>query len=119
MSCGRPIKEEGLEPIGPPSGSSTEMKSMLLLGLSFMALFFGIFMLIPAYFLQSTILFLVCCIVIVTGVLMLLARFFVLKRYSRKVEQFRTEAAEKVKCKYCGSMNSLEAEKCIGCHAPL
>jgi ribosomal protein L40E len=91
----------------------------MLLAFSFMVLFFGLFLLFPAYFLESSILFIVCLSMVVLGVLMLLARFFLLKRYSVKVEQFRAEAAEKIKCKYCGSMNPLDAERCIGCHAPL
>jgi len=119
MSCGRPITEEGLEPIEPPSGSRTETKSMMLLMLAIMALFFGFFLLIPAFFIQSTGFFLACAAVIAAGALMLSARFVILRRYSRKVEEFREEASEKVKCQYCGSMNPLDAENCVGCHAPL
>jgi ribosomal protein L40E len=119
MSCGRPIKEEGLEPIEPPSGSRTETKSMILLMLAIMALFFGFFLLIPASFIMSIGFFLACAVMIAAGALMLIARFVILRRYSSKVEEFREVASEKVKCKYCGSMNSVDAEKCIGCHAPL
>ncbi|OGS43662.1 MAG: hypothetical protein A3K76_04380 [Euryarchaeota archaeon RBG_13_57_23] len=86
---------------------------------SFMLLFFGFFLLIPAYFIGSSILFMVCVAMIAMGFLMLVARFYILSKYSRKIEQFRIEAAEKIKCKYCGSMNPLDAEICIGCHAPL
>ena len=119
MSCGRPVKEEGLEPIEPPSGSRTETKSMMLLMVAIMALFFGFFLLLPAYFIQSIGFLLVCVFVIAAGALMLIARFVILKRYSMKVEEFRKEASEKVKCEYCGSMNPLDAEKCVGCQAPL
>lgn len=119
MSCGRPIKEEGLEPIEPPSGSRTETKSTVLLMLAIMAWFFGFFLLIPAFFIQSIGFFLACAAVIAAGALMLSARFVILRRYSRKVEEFREEASEKVKCQYCGSMNPLDAENCVGCHAPL
>ena len=119
MSCGRPIKEEGLEPIQPPSGSQTETKSIMLLMFAIMVLFFGIFLLIPAFFIWSIGFLLVCAVLIAAGTLMLVARYVILRRYAKKVEEFREEAAEKVKCKYCGSMNTLDAEKCIGCHAPL
>ena len=119
MSCGRPIKEEGLEPIQPPSGSQTETKSILLLMFAIMVLFFGTFLLVPAYFVHSIVFFLVCLALIVAGTLMLIARFVILRQYAKKVEEFREEASEKIKCKYCGSMNSLDAEKCIGCQAPL
>jgi positive regulator of sigma E activity len=119
LSCGRPIKEEGLEPIEPPSGSRTETKSTMLLMLAIMAWFFGFFLLIPAYFIQSIGFLTVCVAMIAVGALMLTSRFVILRRYSRKVEEFREEASEKIKCKYCGSMNSLDAEKCIGCQAPL
>ena len=119
LSCGRPITEEGLEPIEPPSGSRTETKSMMLLMLAIMAWFFGFFLLIPAYFIQSVGFLLVCAVLIAAGALMLIARFVTLRRYSKKVEEFREEASEKVKCLYCGSMNPLDAENCVGCHAPL
>lgn len=119
MSCGRPVKEEGLEPIEPPSGSKTETKSTILLMLVIMAWFFGFFLLIPAFFIQSIAFFLVCVVVIAAGALMLAARYVILRRYSQKVEEFREEASEKVKCQYCGSMNSLDAENCVRCHAPL
>jgi len=92
---------------------------MMLLMLAIMALFFGFFLLIPAFFIQSIGFFLACAVMIAAGALMLIARFLTLRRYSRKVEQFREEASEKIKCKYCGSMNSLDAEKCVGCQAPL
>ncbi len=119
MSCGRPIKLEGLEPIEPPSGSRTETRAIMLLMFSIMLLFFGLFLLFPAYFLDSTIGYLICLAMVTGGVIMLVARYMVLKRYSVKVEQFKEEAAERIKCKYCGSMNPLDAERCIGCHAPL
>jgi len=119
MSCGRPIKEEGLEPIQPPSGSQTETKSIMLLMFAIMVLFFGIFLLIPAFFIQSIVFFLVCTVLIAAGTLMLIARFVILRQYAKKIEEFREEASEKIKCKYCGSLNSLDAERCIGCHAPL
>jgi positive regulator of sigma E activity len=119
MSCGRPVKEEGLEPIEPPSGSRTETKSTMLLMLAIVAWFFGFFLLIPAFVIPSIAFILVCAAVIVVGALMLIARFVILRRYSRKVEEFREEASEKIKCKYCGSMNPLDAEKCVGCQAPL
>jgi hypothetical protein len=119
LSCGRPIKEEGLEPIEPPSGSRTETKSTILLMLAIMAWFFGFFLLIPAFFIGSIAFFLVCAAVIAAGALMLIARFFILRRYSVKVEEFREEASEKIKCQYCGSMNSVGAEKCVSCQAPL
>jgi hypothetical protein len=119
MSCGRPIKEEGLEPIQPPSGSQTETKSTMLLMFAIMVLFFGIFLLLPAFFIWSIVFLLVCTALIVAGVLMLVARYLVLRKYAKKVEEFREEAAEKKRCKYCGKMNSLDADECSSCNAPL
>jgi len=87
--------------------------------LTIMAWFFGFFLLIPAFFIGSIAFFLVCAAVIAAGALMLVARFVTLRRYSEKVEEFREEASEKIKCQYCGSLNSLDAEKCAGCQAPL
>lgn len=84
-----------------------------------MLLFFGLFLLFPAYFIGSLVVFVICTIVVAMGIIMLVARYVILRGYSEKVEQFRAEAAEKVRCEYCGCMNPLDAEKCIGCHAPL
>lgn len=92
---------------------------MLLLAFSFMVLFFGVFLLIPAFFIQSWIMFYICSVLIIAGIAMLIARYLILRRYSKKVEVFREEASEKVKCPYCGSENSHQDEKCIGCGAPL
>ena len=91
----------------------------MLLMFAIMVLFFGFFLLIPASFIQSIGFFLACATMIAAGILMLVARFLILRQYSRKIEEFREEASERIKCQYCGSMNSLDAEQCIGCHAPL
>lgn len=119
LTCGRPIKEEGLEPIEPKSGSPTDMRATMLMAFSFMLLFFGLFLLFPAYFIGSSIVYILCTVMVAIGIVMIIARFLLLRSYTVKIEQFRAEAAEKVKCQYCGSMNSPGTDKCIGCHAPL
>ena len=95
------------------------MRAILMLMFSIMLLFFGLFLLFPAYFLDSMIGYTICLTMVSGGVILLIVRYFTLRRYSVKVEQFRAEAAERIKCKYCGSMNPLDAERCLGCHAPL
>ena len=113
------MKEEGLEPIEPPSGSRTEERATMYLMLAIMAWFFGFFLLIPAFVIWSIPFFVVCFALIAVGAVLMITRFTALRGYAKKVEGFREEASEKIKCQYCGSLNSPGAEKCASCQAPL
>lgn len=117
LSCGRPLTAEDLDMILPPDGSHTEGRATMYLMLAIMSLFFGIFLLVPGYFVGLGMLMPAVCL-IVAGVILLVARYIVLKRYAEKVLKLRNDAAVRVTCSYCGSLNSRSNEKCEICGAP-
>jgi RNA polymerase subunit RPABC4/transcription elongation factor Spt4 len=118
LSCGRPIKPEGFDMILPPEGSHTQDRAMIYMMLAIMCLFFGLFLLIPGYFVGLG-LMIPASILVVIGAVFLVARYYVLRHYAEHVEKLREESAIRVRCRYCGSLNPQEDEKCIGCGAPL
>ncbi len=118
LSCGRPLKDEGVDAITPPEGSNTENRATIYMILAIMFLFFGCFLLIPGFFVGPG-LMIPSSIVVVLGVVFLGARYYVLGQYARRVEALRKQAAIRVKCKYCGSLNPESAEKCESCGAAL
>jgi RNA polymerase subunit RPABC4/transcription elongation factor Spt4 len=117
-SCGRPLKEEGLDIILPPEGSKTEGRATIYLMLSFMCLFFGFFLLIPGYFigwgLVIPALGMVAC-----GAVFLIARYYIIRRYAKRVEEFRKKSSIRVRCRYCGALNPDAARRCDTCGATL
>ncbi len=118
LSCGRPLKDEGVDIITPPEGSNTENRAMIYMILAIMFLFFGCFLLIPGYFVGPGMM-IPATVVAALGVVFLAARYRVLGQYTKKVEKLRKEAAVRVKCRYCGTLNSESAEKCESCGAGL
>ncbi len=117
-SCGRPLKAEGIDMILPPDGSHTEERATLYLMFAIMSLFFGLFLLIPG-FLVGLGLLIPAIALCVVGAILLLVRYRILRQYAKKVEELRKESAIRVRCRYCGSLNTQEAQKCIGCGAPM
>jgi Zn-dependent protease with chaperone function len=117
-SCGRPLKAEGIDIILPPDGSSTDERATIYLMLAIMALFFGFFLLIPGYFVGLGFI-LPALGLIVVGFAFLYARYHILRRYARRVEQFRKDAAIRVRCRYCGTLNPDSARRCESCGATL
>ena len=118
LSCGRPLKDEGVDIITPPEGSNTESRATMYMIMAIMFLFFGCFLLIPGLFVGPG-LMVPAAIVVVLGIVFLVARYHVLGQYTKKVEDLRKEAAIRVKCKYCGTLNPEAAEKCESCGAAL
>jgi hypothetical protein len=116
LSCGRPVRPEGVDMILPPEGSRTEERAIIYLMLAIMSLFFGLFLLIPGYFVGLG-LMIPASILVVVGVVFLTARYYVLRRYAEQVEKLREESAIRVKCSYCGSLNPQGSQKCSSCGA--
>jgi hypothetical protein len=102
----------------PPEGSHTEDRATIYMMLAIMCLFFGLFLLIPGYFVGLGMVIPASGLV-VAGIVLLLARYYILRGYAERVEKFRSASAIRVRCRYCGSLNKQEEEKCIGCGAPL
>ena len=118
LSCGRPLKAEGVDMILPPDGSHTEERATMYMIMAIMFLFFGCFLLIPGFFVGLGLIIPSTCL-IALGVAMLVARYSVLRRYAKNVEDLRKEAAIRIRCRYCGSLNAEAAERCESCGATL
>lgn len=117
-SCGMPLKAEGLDMIVPPEGSHTEERATIYMMFAIMCLFFGLFLVIPGYFVGVGLLMPAVGLVLI-GIVLVVARYYILRSYATRVEEFRRESAIRVRCRYCASLNTQEAQKCIGCGAPL
>jgi RNA polymerase subunit RPABC4/transcription elongation factor Spt4 len=118
LSCGRPLKAEGIDMILPPEGSNTEYRVTMYLVGAIMSLFFGCFLLFPGVFVGLGLIIPAVCL-IVLGILFLVMRYRLLKRYAKDVMGLRKEASVRVRCRYCGSLNPDKAEKCDSCGATL
>lgn len=118
LSCGRPIKAEGMDMILPPEGSNTETRAMMYLIGAIMCIFFGGFLLIPGVFVGLGLIIPALCVVVV-GVVFLALRYRVLRGYAKNVAQLRKAASVRVKCSYCGSLSREGALTCESCGARL
>jgi len=116
--CGKPLKAEGIDDIVPPDGSNTDERATIYLMLAIMSLFFGFFLLIPGYFVGLGLIVPAACLIAV-GFVFLSARYYVLRRYTKRVERLRAEAAIRVRCRYCGALNHDSARRCDSCGATL
>ncbi len=116
--CGRPLKAEGVDIILPPDDSSTGERATIYLMMAIIGLFFGCFLLIPGYFVGWGLIVPAMCLIVI-GLAFLYARYHVLRRYARKVEQLRKEATIRIRCRYCGTLNPDSAIRCDSCGATL
>ena len=118
LSCGRPLKAEGVDMILPPEGSNTEGRATMYMIMAIMCLFFGCFLLIPGFLVGLGMIVPASCL-IVLGLVFVVMRYRVLRRYAKDVMSLRKEASVRVRCRYCGSLNPDKAEKCESCGATL
>lgn len=102
----------------PPDGSHTEERATIYLMLAIMGFFFGFFLLIPGYFVGLGLIIPAICLILV-GFIFLSARYYILRRYAKNVEQLRKEAAVRIRCRYCGALNPDLARRCDSCGATL
>lgn len=86
--------------------------------MAIIGLFFGCFLLIPGYFVGWGLIVPAMCLIVI-GLAFLYARYHVLRRYARKVEQLRKEATIRIRCRYCGTLNPDSAIRCDSCGATL
>jgi Flp pilus assembly protein TadB len=129
-SCGKIIATKTV-PVLPTSSSGidVESQSFILLSLSIFVFMFAFMMGIvgavadPGFLIASLVLSAI-------GVLLLVVRHLIVRSFERKVEKLQAEfKAElekkrqmeliKVKCRYCGGLNSPTEERCEFCGAPL
>ncbi len=53
------------------------------------------------------------------GVLMVVAGLYMIRSHKREVKEAAEKASVKVKCRYCGSLNEQDAQRCASCGATL
>ena len=118
LSCGRPLKADGMDMILPPEGSNTEGRALMYFIGAIMCIFFGGFLLIPGIFVGLGLIIPALCVVVI-GFVFLAMRYSVLRRYAKNVAVLRKEASVKVKCSYCGTLCPEGAVTCDSCGARL
>jgi Flp pilus assembly protein TadB len=129
-SCGKIIATKTV-PVLPTSsgGMDVESQSFILLSFSIFIFMFAFMMGIVAAVAEPGF-WLVVIFLSVLGALLLAVRFLIVRAFDRKVEKIEAEyQAElekkhqqdlvKVKCRYCGGLNSQSDERCGFCGAPL
>lgn len=129
-ACGKIIATKTVPVIPSESdGIDSESKSFILLSFAIFLFMFAFMMGIVGAVAESGFL-IAAAILSALGILLLAVRYLVLRSYERKVERIESEfKAElekkrqmemvKVKCKYCGGLNSPSDERCGFCGAPL
>lgn len=129
-ACGKIIATKTVPVIPTQSdGIDVESQSFILLGLSAFFFMFAFMMGIVAAVAESGF-WIVVLVLSALGTLLLVIRYAIVRSYERKVEKIQSDfQAElekkrqqdkiKVKCRYCGGLNSQTDEKCGFCGAPL
>ncbi len=102
---------------GAPDWERVELQRMLLLGLSFMALFFSFGLFLGGALSGTRGLVIVSLILAAAGAIMLVMRPMLLKRHRREVTRWKED--NNVQCEYCGGTNHKGDHRCQFCHAPL
>jgi len=129
-SCGKIIATKTV-PVLPTlsSGMDIESQSFILLSFSIFIFMFAFMIGIVGAVAEPG--FLIAALVLsALGILLLAVRYLIVRSYERKVEKLQAELqAElekkrqmeliKVKCRYCGGLNSQTDERCGFCGAPL
>ncbi|MBI0583215.1 MAG: hypothetical protein ISF22_03205 [Methanomassiliicoccus sp.] len=93
-----------------------EFKSILMLGLSAMALFFSFGFFLPAVLAEPG--FLVVSVVLfVIGIALIIASRVVKHRMRKQIARLTDELH--VKCDYCGGVNDRDQHRCAFCGAPI
>ncbi|MCU0859975.1 MAG: zinc ribbon domain-containing protein [Thermoplasmata archaeon] len=112
LSCGNPVPPPATVAVQEPADPDPNGFAMLFFGLSFMMFFFS---LVPMF------LGLWVGMLIMVGVGMALVGIGVhmIRSNKRAIETAKQEAAIRVKCRYCGSLNDPKAERCASCGATL
>jgi hypothetical protein len=94
----------------------SSFKTMLMLGLAFMALFFSFGFFLPAVMAEPGFIW-VSAALFAVGAALVLGAWIVRVRAKRQI--VRLEEALHVKCEYCGGVNDRDQPSCNFCGAPL
>jgi Flp pilus assembly protein TadB len=129
-SCGKIVATKTV-PVLPISASGIDVESQSFILLSFSMFFFMFaFMMGIVGAVAEPGFWIVAIVLAALGALLLAVRFLLVRAFERKVEKLQAEfKAElekkrqmemvKLKCRYCGGLNSQNDEKCGFCGAPL
>ena len=112
MKCGKELAQPQAR---SSEGFDTSIYPMMLFGLAFMMFFFSLVPMFMELWEGAVLMDGVGILLVVVGLIA-----FVLGR--REAKEAREETAKslvKVKCRYCGSLNEQDAEKCQSCGATL
>jgi Flp pilus assembly protein TadB len=129
-SCGKIIATKTV-PVMPTSSSGMDVESQSFILLSFAIFVFMFAFMIGIVGVVAEPGFLIAALILsAIGVLLLAVRYLIVRSFERKVEKLQAEfkaelekkrqtALIKVKCHYCGGLNSQTDERCGFCGAPL
>lgn len=112
LSCGRevpPPKQAVFEDAHNPDPHG---HAMMLFALSFMMFFFAIMPFVLGMWIGGV-------VMVAVGGLLVFAGLYVLRSNRRQVVEAKKEAAVRVKCRYCGTLNDQDASRCLSCGAAL
>lgn len=85
---------------------------MLLFGLAFMIFFFAIVPIILGLWIGAALMMAVGLVLVIVG-------YRMVKSNKAEIEERRQEASIRIKCRYCGSLNGQESDRCGSCGATL
>ena len=94
----------------------SSFKTILLLGLAAMALFFSFGFFLPAMLAEPGFIWISAALLVI-GVMLIVGAWAVRGRARGQIA--RLEEAAHVKCEYCGGINDRDQHRCTFCGAPL
>jgi hypothetical protein len=112
LSCGKSIPAPKEVPAQQNEDPDPNGFSMILVALSFMLFFFAI---VPVIFR----LWIGAGLMIGAGIVMVVVAVMMIRSNKKEIEKEHEEASIRVKCQYCGTLNTQTAERCDSCGATL
>lgn len=113
LSCGKAVPPPTSVPVQQAEEEDEpNFFAILLLLLAFMVFFFA---LVPMFLG----LWIGVGIMAGVGMLMVGAGLYMIRSHKREVKEAAEKASVKIKCRYCGSLNPQDAQRCMSCGATL
>ncbi len=121
LSCGKEIPppmvvpvqgQQSPEPQAPEPDPDPNGYSMLLFGLSFMMFFFALAPLFLGLWIGAAMMMGVGLVLVAVG-------YNMLRSNRREIAKKQELASAKIKCRYCGTLNDQQAQRCDACGAGL
>lgn len=112
LSCGKAVPPPKQVTTQPEDETETNILSIILFMFAFMIFFFSLVPIFLGSWIGALIMGGIGLVLVVVGYLMY-------RSNKKQAQRAREEAAIKIKCRYCGSLNNQEDIKCISCGATL